>query len=77
MFIHISNTCPVQSKRYLSRFLKNFMTKKMAIYTRGRRNRRTGTTDIGSFLKKNNNRTHSQENEKTTTGCEKYLQRCI
>ena len=53
------------------------MTKKMAIYTRGRRNRRTGTTDIGSFLKKNNNRTHSQENEKTTTGCEKYLQRCI
>ena len=22
-------------------------------------------------------KTHSQENEKTTTGCEKHLQRCI
>lgn len=32
------------------------MTKKMAIYTRGRRNRRTGTTGIGSFKKSNNNR---------------------
>ena len=27
------------------------MTKKMAIYTRGRRDRRTGATGIGSFKK--------------------------
>lgn len=54
------------------------MTKKMAIYTRGRRDRRTGATGIGRFKKVIiTDWTQSQEDEKTTTGCEKYLQRRI